>query len=170
MTSPQRWVSLASSWPSCSGEPPRASMCMASSCFCTSGVLSAAWISRLRRCTTAAGVLAGAATAFQDATLKPFSPLSATVGTSGKVAERFSPITASARKARALICGTTGLRISTAASICPPRRAVITAGVPLKGTTCTSTPALVLNSSAARFCVLPTLMVPTFSLPGLARA
>jgi hypothetical protein len=40
--------------------------------------------------------------------------------------------------------------ISTAKSIWPPRKAVRTAGVPLKGTTCTSMPAVALKSSAAR--------------------
>ena len=33
-----------------------------------------------------------------------------------------------------------------------------------------SMPAAVLNSSAERFCVLPTLMVPTLSVPGFALA
>ena len=50
------------------------------------------------------------------------------------------------------------------------RIAVITGGVPLNGTTCPEMPALALNSSAARFCVVPTWGVPMLSLPGLALA
>src|SRR4030081_546092 len=38
------------------------------------------------------------------------------------------------------------------------------------GTMVTSMPAVVLNNAAARFWVLPGLMVPTFSLPGFWRA
>ena len=117
-----------------------------------------------------AGVLAGAAMAFHEATSKSLMPAWATVRTSGSVCERLSPITASARRALPWICGTSGLRISTAASIWPERSAVTTAGVPLKGTTCRSAPVRVRNSSAARFWVLPMLMVPRFRVPGLALA
>ncbi|MDT4856480.1 hypothetical protein FQZ97_908710 [compost metagenome] len=84
--------------------------------------------------------------------------------------ERFSPVTARARTAPLLICVSMGARISTATSTCLPRTAPISAGEPLKGTTCTSTSAVLLNSSAAKFCVLPMLMLPTLSLPGLALA
>ena len=116
------------------------------------------------------GVLAGAAKAFQDAAYKVLTPASLAVGTCGNAAARLSPVTAKARNAWPLICGNTGARISTPTSIWPPRKAVKTAGVPLKGTTCASMPAVDLNSSAAKCCVLPTLMLPMLSLPGLALA
>ena len=124
----------------------------------------------LSRAITAGGVLAGAARAFHDATLKFFTPDSFTVGASGRPAERWSPITASTRTALAEICDITGPRISTAISISPPRSAVISAGVPLKATIWASMPVLDLNSSPARFWVLPTLIVPMLSLPGVALA
>ena len=60
--------------------------------------------------------------------------------------------------------------MSIITSISPPRSAVMTGGVPLKGTTCASMPAVTLNSSAARFCVVPICGVPMLSWPGWARA
>ncbi len=146
------------------------SMFSSSKRLATSGAFSAASTSRFSRAIVSLGVFAGAANAFHEETLKPVKPLCAAVGTSLSTTERLSPNTASARTAPALICGSMGLRISTAASICPPRKAVMTAGVPLKGTTYASIAAAVLNSSADRFCVLPILMLPMLSLRGLARA
>ena len=52
----------------------------------------------------------------------------------------------------------------------PLRSAVSTAGEALYGTISASMPATVLNSSAARCCVLPTEIVPIVSLPGRAFA
>ena len=46
----------------------------------------------------------------------------------------------------------------------------MTSGVPRYGTIWKLSPANALNSSAPRFCVPPTLMVPTLSLPGCSRA
>ena len=63
------------------------------------------------------GVLAGAANAFHDDALKPANPLCSTVGTSFSSVERLPPNTASARTSLALICGSIGLKISTAASM-----------------------------------------------------
>ena len=52
----------------------------------------------------------------------------------------------------------------------PPRSAAITSGVPRNGITCQSKLPADSISRAAKFCVEPILTVPTFSLPGLARA
>ena len=97
-------------------------------------------------------------------------PLSRAAGTSGSCGARWSPSTANARRALPLICPITGPRISTPTSTSPLRSALMTGGVPLKGTTWASMPAVVLNNSAARFWVVPTCGVPMLSLPGLARA
>jgi hypothetical protein len=51
-----------------------------------------------------------------------------------------------------------------------PRAARHQVGRAVERNHCTSMPALLLNSSAARFCVLPMLMLPMLSLPGLALA
>ena len=88
--------------------------------------------SALRRSTAALGVLLGAASAFQDDTLKLLRPgNSRTTGTWGWSLGRLAPITPSSRTALALICGLSGPKISTTASIWPPRNALMTAGVPL---------------------------------------
>jgi len=69
-----------------------------------------------------------------------------------------------------LICAITGAKISKATCTSFPFSAMTTAGVALNGTTCASIPDIDLKSSAARFCVLPILIVPILSLPGLALA
>ena len=74
------------------------------------------------------------------------------------------------RTAPSFACGITGASISNATSTSFARSAEITAGLPLYGTMVASRPAIDLNISADRFCVLPTLIVPMLSLPGFAFA
>ena len=88
---------------------------------------------------------------FHPRTLKLGTPLSAAVGTSGKSDVRAPPKTAKPRMAPPLIWLAIGATISTATSISPERKAVTSAGVPLKGTTCASMPALLLNIWATKF-------------------
>ena len=78
--------------------------------------------------------MAGTPKPFHELASKLGTPASLAVGTCGNAAVRFAPVTAKARSAPPLICGRTGLNTSTATSICPPRNAVITAGVPVHDT------------------------------------
>src|SRR6218665_123578 len=172
ITSLQRRISAARCSPNCAGVLPWASRFSSSRRFFTSGRASAACTARDRRSSSAAGVPAGAARPFQELTLKCSSrpPLSRTVGTCGSCAARRAPSTARACRAPAPMCGIRAPRMSTSTCTWPPRTAAMSAGVPLKGTICASMPAVTLNSSAARCCVLPICGVPMSSCPGLARA
>src|SRR5215471_15668652 len=90
------------------------------------------------------------------------------VGTSGSPTYLFSEVTARGLSAPPLINAITGARISNAACTSLLLSAVITDGVALNGTTCASIPDIDLNNSAARFCVLPGLIVPMLSVLGFA--
>src|SRR3954452_8794577 len=64
----------------------------------TSGASSALAISRLSRSTMSRGVLAGMTKPFQDTSVKPGTPLPATVGTPGRNGNGLSDDTPSARR------------------------------------------------------------------------
>ncbi len=72
--------------------------------------------------------------------------------------------TASAFNWLPLMCDSTGPTSSNATLSSLPRSAVISSVFDLNGTICASMPAIDLKSSAARNCVLPTLIVPILSL------
>src|ERR1051325_4937318 len=73
---------------------------------------------------------------------------------------------ASGRRLPDLMCEVMGARNSKIAAASPLFAAVTTSPVALYGTIWKLVPVTDLKSSAARCCVLPMPMVPTFSLPG----
>src|SRR5436309_6530214 len=166
----QRFASLTKNSLSCSGVLARPSTPSSARRFCTSGDVRALTTARWRRSTVGRGVFAGAARPFQDVTSYPGTPPSITVGTSASPGKRFAGVTAIARRLPERMCEMAGARISKTRSASPFFAAVTTSPVALYGTICTSTPALDLNSSAARCWVLPMPMVATFILPGFALA
>lgn len=88
------------------------------------------------------------------------------VGTSGIVGKRLATVVASGRRFPDLMCEVIGARNSKITAASPLFAAVTTSPVALYGTIWKFAPVVDLKSSAARFCVLPMPMVPTFSLPG----
>ena len=77
------------------------------------------------------GVPAGMTTACQVVTLKPGTPDSATVGTSGMSDTRWSPLTASARRAPSLMKGAVVERLSTMKDKRPAIRSCKAGALPL---------------------------------------
>ncbi len=80
---------------------------------------------------TVRGVPAGANVPSQKPMSKPASPLSATVGTSGKPEKRAAVLTASARILPALICGNEVIGLLNIYEIWPPSRSAVAGACPL---------------------------------------
>src|SRR5436309_150138 len=95
ITAPQRAVSSLMKARIASGVPPIGVMLMARKCSAVSGACSTSLMARLSLATIAAGVFAGAASAFQVSERKPLTPASSMVGTSGTEATRAAVVTAS---------------------------------------------------------------------------
>ena len=119
--------------------------------------------------TIAFGVPAGATSEFQPTTSASM-PLSFSVGTSGCIGERLSPVAAMApdlsavdRRFQRGVGFDADLRV--AAQQRGEHLAVLRCG-----TMVTGMPVAARNSSAVTFCVLPGLMVPMLNLPGSPRA
>ena len=72
----------------------------------------------------------GATRPYQPFSAKPGTPDSATVGTSGKNAERFSVVTAIALSFPLRTCGDTDGALPSAMCTCPPSRSMIPGPMP----------------------------------------
>ena len=99
-------------------------------CCATSGSARALLTSAFRRSTTSPGVPAGATRPYHWSASKPGQPLSATVGTSGRAANRAGLDTASARSRPLLMCGSTAGEPVKVASTWPAMRSVTDGAVP----------------------------------------
>ena len=96
-----------------------------------SGASSALTNSRLSRDTISRGVAAGANMPYHNGIVKPSTPASIPVGTSGRAAMRCSVSTARARTFPARICGIAVVTGMTTSSTSPPIIAVIAWVTPL---------------------------------------
>ena len=104
---------------------------------------------------------------FQDDASKPGKPLSDMVGTFGRAGNLFLPIKTMGLSELPFKGPSKGVKISTPKSIFFPITAEITSPLDLKGIIVKSALTVDLKSSAARFCVLPILILPAFNCPGL---
>ena len=100
--------------------------------------------------TTSGEVPAGATRPLQKLTWNAGRPASATVGTSGSAGSRAIPVIASARRRPARICGSKVTSPSKINCTSPALTACSAGAPPLYGTCTRSTPARLLNISAAR--------------------
>src|SRR5438128_378921 len=125
-----------------SGVPPITSAPSAARRSPTSGWRIALLISAFSLVTIAAGVPAGARIPYHEPASYPGSPDSASVGTSGSNAERFFPVTASARSLPALMCGRIATMVPNMSWTSPLSRSTIAGDTPLYGTCTIRTPAI----------------------------
>ena len=120
-----------------------------------SGMRSTRTMSALSRSIVAAGVAAGTTTPCQVIASKPGTPASEIVGSSGTVAERCAPVTASARSLPALIYGIAEAEVANISWACPAITSVSAGCAPLYGMCSIWTPVIALKSSPARCAAAP---------------
>src|SRR5262249_37274192 len=138
----------AANWSTAIGIP---SAPASSSLALTSGSTRMRLISVLSRVTMSAGVPRGAKKPCQSVMSKPAMPLaSATVGTSGALAERRPDDTAMSLRLPALTCGTAAGNPEKNRSTWPPRRSLSAGPAPLYGTWVMLLLVLSLSTSPAK--------------------
>src|SRR5262249_17352390 len=134
--------------------PPTGSTPSFASCALTPAVASALLNSAARRSTIGAGVPAGTA---MPTHTDPSSggPAPAKVGTSGRIAERFGALTASALSRFVDVYGCADAVVVNIVCTCPPSMSLNAGAAPLYGTCVRSAPETDLNSSSVRCVYVP---------------
>ena len=119
--------------------------------FCTSLAM---------RSTAALGACAWVYSANQASTSKPFKPISAPVGTLGKLARRRGPATTSGVKRPLWMCGINDGAVVTVRSIWLDNKSVMVGPEPRYGICVMKVPDNCLKSSVAMCCTLPLPELP----------
>src|SRR5258706_1129059 len=127
-------------------------------------------ISRLSLATTGRGTPEAVSIPNHRIDSNPGTPVSATVGTAGSNGSRFAEDTASATSFPSLTRFTEFAIGAMKNCTRPVMVSVRDSGIPLNGTCTTSTAAMALNISAAKWVPLPTPAEEKFSWPGFALA
>ena len=111
--------------------------------------------SAFSRAIASGGVLAGATTAIHTPASKPGKPDSATVGTSGRCAERVAPVCAITFSLPAFTCGRIAVGLSESTCTSPATRAITAGAPPLYGMCSMRMPAMALSISIESCEMLP---------------